>query len=116
MSSVVAAAVGVLPLAFAPAGTRWIGCQERTESASHLEVASKPGASWSLTNVDSTAAITGVAPSAAFTGSKLRVAYYDKTNGNLRWAALGGTWSLKTLESTNDVGDRPSLAFNSSGS
>jgi len=114
---IVTDAMGVPSLTFGPDGTPWIAFQEGTDTASHLEAAQLTGSTWTMTNVDSTSTVTGVEPSAAFTGSKLRVAYYDETNGNLRWASLGSTaWSLKTLESTNDVGDFPSLAFNSSAS
>jgi hypothetical protein len=109
-------AVGVPSLAFAADGTPSIAFQEGSETASHLAAATLAGATWTLADVDSTVAVTGVSPSAAFAGSKLRVAYYDQTNGNLRWAALGSTWSLRTLESANNVGYLPSLGYSSTGS
>lgn len=110
-------ALGIPSLAFAPDGSPWIAFQEGSSTASHLEVGHLSGSSWTFTAVDSNSTVAGVAPSAAFTGSKLRVASYDQTAGNLRWASLSGsTWAVKNLETTNNVGNYPSLAFTSTAS
>ena len=107
-------ALGIPSLAFAPDGAPSIGFQEGGTAASHLEVGTRPTSTWTFVNVDSSSTLTGVAPSLAFKGSLQRVAYYDQTNGDLRWATYNGTsWSISTLESTNDVGKYPSLAFSS---
>lgn len=110
-------AIGVPSLAVARGGTPSIAFQQGSSSASHLEVATLSGSTWTLSSVDSSSAVAGVSPSLAFKGSLARVASYDQTNGNLRWATSNGTsWSNSTLESTNNVGQFPSLAFNSTGS
>jgi len=107
---------GAPSLAFAPDGTAWIAFAQGDLNASHLEVASLAGATWTLTNVDSVSTRTGASPSIAMKGSLPRIASYDVTNGDLRFASYDGTiWSLSTIVSTNQVGVWPSLAFGSDG-
>jgi hypothetical protein len=71
----------------------------------------EPGIGWVTTTVETP---TGLYPSIAIdpdTGFPA-IAYYDSSNGNLRYAAWDGdAWNLTTLDATGVVGLFPSLAF-----
>jgi hypothetical protein len=105
-------AFGTPSLAFSPSGVPWIAFPKGSLSQGHLQVAYRPGASWTQESVDSASVLTGLSPSLAFRGSAPRIASYDPTNGRLRFAARSGTsWSLQTVDGVGDVGAHPSLAF-----
>lgn len=66
---------------------------------------------WTVEAVDTTVgAYVGSYASAAVVGGAVAAAYYDFTNGNLKYASRsGGTWSYETVESTGNVGLYTSL-------
>lgn len=108
-------AIGVPSLKFDGNGTAWIAYREGTSTASHLEVADLPAGapSWTVTTVDGSAANTGLSPSLGIRAGEPAVAYYDQTDGNLRFATFDGTsWSTANVASTGTVGQFPSLRFN----
>jgi hypothetical protein len=105
-------AFGTPSLAFSPSGVPWVAFPKGNLSQGHLQVAYRPGASWTQESVDAASVLTGLSPSLAFRGSAARIASYDPTNGRLRFAARTGTsWSLQTVDGAGDVGAHPSLAF-----
>ena len=73
----------------------------------------EPGIGWATATVDSTGA-AGSAPSIAIdpdTGFPA-IAFWDRTNVNLRYAAWNGDiWNLTSLDTPGSVGQNSSLAF-----
>jgi hypothetical protein len=109
-------AIDAPSLAITSAGTPWIAFAEGSVLSAHLEAARGDGGTWTTYKVDSVSGICGREPSLALKGDLPRIASYDQTNGNLRWAAYSGSsWSRSTIDSANDVGADPALAFSSTG-
>ncbi len=83
-----------------------------------LKHATKIGNSWTTEIVDSegdvgrhaSLARAGLATSPA----RIQIAYYDSTNGNLKYA-VNGTWTHETVHSAGDVGQYASIAIDHSG-
>ena len=71
---------------------------------------------WRVTTVDSAGA-TGEYTSLAFgPDGQPAISYYDKINGDLRFARFNGTsWSTFTVDAANDTGAYTSLAFGPDG-
>jgi hypothetical protein len=75
---------------------------------------------WEITKVDnggSATGNTGYDPSIALDPAKNpQVSYYDKSNGNLRYASWNGTtWITETVDEAGDVGLQSSLAVGTNG-
>lgn len=52
----------------------------------------------------------------AFDGTIAHIVYYDKGNGNLKYAASGtGDWVISVLDNKNDVGQVPAIVIDSYG-
>ena len=111
-------AIGVPSLAFDSSGNPWIAFRRGSVSNSWLAVAHKSAGIWTIDTVDTSSAVTGLYPSLAFyQGAQVRVAYYDRSLGDLRYAKLtGSTWTLSTIDSGGDVGLYPTLRYKSDGS
>ena len=71
---------------------------------------------WAVTRVDAGGDV-GECPSIALgPASSPAISYYDRTNGDLKYAALSGsTWAIQTVDSAGSVGKYTSLAFDSVG-
>jgi hypothetical protein len=104
-------------LAFTPSGTPWIALTEEVAGGNQALAVSTPhGPSWSVTTVDSVHNRVGQAPSIAMKGGLPRVASFDDSQGDLRWAAYSGTaWTVSTLDTVGSAGLFPSLGFSSVG-
>jgi hypothetical protein len=46
---------------------------------------------------------------------RLAVAYYDRTNGDLKFALKDSTWAIEVVDDTDDVGQHPSLSIDTEG-
>jgi hypothetical protein len=125
-------------IAFDQNGNAWITYKDITND--NLEVAKYVGSggncdsvgagsdAWQCTTVDVTDNV-GTSPSIAFdTSGSAWIAYQDTTNLNLeiaKYVGSGGNcdsvgagsdaWQCTTVDVTDDVGSRPSIAFDSSG-
>ncbi len=106
-----------IALAFTPDGTPWIAFTEEVPGENQaLAVVTPSGDSWSVTTVDDVHNRSGHQPSIAMKGSSPRVASFDDSQGDLRWAAYSGTkWTLSTLASDGSAGIAPSVGFSSTG-
>src|SRR5205823_641115 len=93
-----------ISLAFTPSGTPWIAFTERTvDDGEALAVTTPNGSTWSDSTVDAVDKRVGHAPSIAMKGSLPRIASYDSTNGDLRFAAdTGSSWTLSTLDTAGE--------------
>ena len=79
-----------------------------------LFFAARANGVWQTTNVDATAANVGEYCSLEYSPSTHQpaIAYYDTTNGNLKFAEFNGaSWALSVVESTGDVGKSCRLLF-----
>ncbi len=118
-------------LAFDHSGNPWVSYYDATNL--YLRVARYVGSggtgcastAWTCTAVDTTNDVGSYYTSLAFDSvGNAWVSYYDNTNGNLRvahYVGSGGTgcasaaWTCTAVETTNNVGDYSSLAFDPSG-
>lgn len=118
-------------LAYDASGTPWISYLD--SSAGSLRVARYVGGSsgncdstaWSCTTVASSGNVLGSHTSIAFDAVQAPwVSYYDETAGDLsvaRYVGSSGTgctssaWTCTAIETTNDVGQFTSIAFDPSG-
>lgn len=89
--------------------TRLVHATNAGGSWTHTVIDEEPGVSLGLYNavaVDHTAKV-----------GRVHVAYYDLTNGDLRYARRdpGGAWVRRSIDVANDVGRFPALAVDDSG-
>jgi hypothetical protein len=86
------------------------------EDTNTEEVSAVPEPQWETGTVESTGNV-GQHTSAVFDDAENSlIAYYDVTNGNLKFAEWNGSgWSIETVDSPNNVGQAASLALDSDG-
>jgi len=87
-----------------------------TALTSELRYAHFNGTFWNIMVVDASSPVTGRYSSLALDSTdKSHIAYFDKTNGDLKYARLDGVvWVNETVESEGDVGYDSSLELDSS--
>ncbi len=78
----------------------------------------RSGNQWVYKIVDESASVGEDAALAWGTGGILGASYYDRTNGNLKyaqWDPSNRTWAAQTVDSEGDVGHTTSIVFDSEG-
>ena len=72
-------------------------------------------AQWDVLTVDGISEDVGRYTSIALdSSSNPHISYYDKTNGNLKYAYYDGSWHMEVVDNSADVGTHNSLALDSS--
>jgi hypothetical protein len=100
-----------------------IAYYDETSGGGDLRYAAWTGANWQITTVDGlkdsggNEINVGQYPSLFIESANTsHISYYDVTNGNLKYATGSGcSWSIFTIDTTNDVGKFSSLALFSGG-
>ena len=84
---------------------------------SHLVTRRFEGGGWSdATVVDPDPGTGSFAAAAADGQGAVHIAYYDRANGDLRYATnAGGDWAVEVVDRTGDVGRYPSVAVGTDG-
>jgi hypothetical protein len=103
-----------------PAGRPYIAYRDGKYYANLMVAKQNDAGNWEITKVDnggSATGNTGYDPSVALDlAQNPHVSYYDKSNGDLRYASWNGTsWIAETVEETGDVGQQSSLAIGTNG-
>lgn len=82
----------------------------------NLVMATRGGNGWTTTPIDQTGDV-GLQPSQAVFNGVSYVSYYDKTNGDLKYAAFAGAnqFTITPIDTEGDVGAWTSLAFDAQG-
>lgn len=75
-----------------------------------------PGA-WTVETIDAAGDVGSVHDLASDSSGRLHVAYWDKTNGDLKYAlrSSSGTWTSMVVDSANNVGGSLAIAVDAAG-
>jgi hypothetical protein len=81
-----------------------------------LKTAEWTGGGWNIVTIDNTADVGQYASAKhGETNNSINVAYYDATNGDLKFARWMNGWDYQAVDTTGDVGKWCSLALDSIG-
>jgi M6 family metalloprotease-like protein len=88
------------------------------QTGAYIRIHPTPQHPWLAMTVDATPQVTGEYASTAIDRfGRTGIAYFDRTNGDLKFALrTGTTWTLETVDATNSSGWYTSLAFGADGS